>query len=55
MQMKSLRKRLKTNAQCHTVLHVSFINEPFSQNRHFVLLQSGFDSMDLSYQQSHEN
>ena len=51
--MKSWRKRLKTKAQCHNVLHVAIINELSSQNRHFVPRWSGFDSLDLSYQQPH--
>ena len=51
--MKSLRKRLKTKAQCHNVLHVAIINELSSQTRHFVPRLSGFDSLDLSYQQPH--
>ena len=51
--MKSLRRRLKTKVQCHNVLHVAIINELSSQNRHFVPRRSGFDSLDLSYQQPH--
>ena len=51
--MKSLRKRLKTKAQCHNVLHVEFINELSLQNRHLALCRSGFDSPDLFYQQPH--
>ena len=53
--MKSLRKRLKTKAQCHNVLLAAIINELSSQNRHFIPRRCGFDSLDLSYQQPHEN
>ena len=28
-------------------IELCFINEPSPQNRHFVLLRSGFDSLDL--------
>ena len=51
--MKSMRKRLKTKEQCHNVLHAAIINKLSSQNRHFVPRRSGFDSLDLSYQQPH--